>query len=214
VYTVEFQKRGLPHAHILIILSGRQHTWQEVDSVVCAEIPDQQKYPRLFDVVTTSMLHGRCGPRSVCFNDGRCTMGFPKAFCRQTTMGEDSYPNYRHRSPTEGGRTFQKFDHGQSTTVDNQWVVPYNPYLLLRYNCHINVEYCASVKAVKYLYKYIFKGHDRAVVSISADESSLTVNDKVTDEIKNYVDCRYIGAMEGAWRIFHFPLQDSLDSRP
>jgi hypothetical protein len=47
VYTVEFQKRGLPHAHILLILSGRQHTWQEVDRVVCAEIPDKEKYPRL-----------------------------------------------------------------------------------------------------------------------------------------------------------------------
>jgi hypothetical protein len=25
------------------------------------------------------------------------------------------------------------------------------------YNCHINVEICSSIKAVKYLYKYIYK---------------------------------------------------------
>jgi len=85
--------------------------------------------------------------------------------------------------------------------------MPYNA-LLLRYTAHVNVEYCASVKAVKYLYKYIFKGHDRAVVSVTADKSSLTVDGSITDEITNYVDCRYIGAMEGVWRIFHFPLQD------
>ena len=36
VQTIEFQKRGLPHAHMLFILSGRQHCWQEVDRLVCA----------------------------------------------------------------------------------------------------------------------------------------------------------------------------------
>jgi len=123
-------------------------------------------------------------------------------------MGDDSYPLYRRRSPEDGGKTFTKYVRGQATLIDNRYVVPYNAYLLLRYNAHINVEYCASIKAVKYLYKYIFKGHDRAVVSLSHDKSSLTVNDAVTDEIKNYIDCRYIGAMEGAWRIFHFPLHD------
>ncbi len=45
---------------------------------------------------------------------------------------------------------------------DNRWVVPYNPYLSLLFNCHINVEVCTFVTAVKYLYKYIYKGHDRA----------------------------------------------------
>ena len=67
---------------------------------------------------------------------------------------------------------------------------------------------CASVKAVKYLYKYIFKGHDRAVVAISPDKTALAVDEHVTDEIKNYIDCRYIGAMEAVWRIFHFQLHD------
>jgi hypothetical protein len=41
-------------------------------------------------------------------------------------------------------------------------VVPYNSYLSLLFNCHINVEVCTSVAAVKYLYKYVYKGHDRA----------------------------------------------------
>jgi hypothetical protein len=43
--------------------------------------------------------------------------------------------------------------------------VPYNPYLLRLFNCHINVEACGSIKAVKYLFKYIYKGHDRASVA-------------------------------------------------
>jgi len=208
VQTIEFQKRGLPHAHMLFILSGRQHCWQEVDSFVCAELPDPAVHPRLFEIVTNCMLHGVCGPASSCYKDGHCSKGFPKPFRRQTSMGDDSYPLYRRRSPEDGGKTFTKYNRGQATVVDNRWVVPYNAYLLLRYNSHVNVQYCASVKAVKYLYKYIFKGHDRAVIAITADNSSLAVDSSVTDEIRNYVDCRYIGAMEAVWRIFHFPLHD------
>jgi hypothetical protein len=42
--------------------------------------------------------------------------------------------------------------------MDNRWVVPYNPYLLQYFNYHINVEACGSIKAVKYLFKYLYKG--------------------------------------------------------
>jgi hypothetical protein len=59
------------------------------------------------------------------------------------------------------------------------------------------------------LYNYRGKGDDRAVISLTADGISLSIDDYITDKIKNYVDCRYIGAMEGALRIFHCPWHDS-----
>ena len=42
LYVVEFQKRGLPHSHILIILdeNGKLKTPEDYDHVVCAELPD------------------------------------------------------------------------------------------------------------------------------------------------------------------------------
>jgi hypothetical protein len=45
--TVEFQKRGLPHAHILLILSesDRQVSEEQYDSYVCAEIPNPAHTP-------------------------------------------------------------------------------------------------------------------------------------------------------------------------
>lgn len=46
------------------------------------------------------------------------------------------------------------------------------------------------------------------MVAISPDKTALAVDEHVTDEIKNYIDCRYIGAMEAVWRIFHFQLHD------
>jgi hypothetical protein len=49
VHTIEFQKRGLPHAHILIIIKTefRPRTPQDVDRVVSAEFPDREEDPTL-----------------------------------------------------------------------------------------------------------------------------------------------------------------------
>ena len=56
--------------------------------------------------------------------------------------------------------------------IDNRSVVPYNSYLTRRYRAHINVEVCSSLKVVKYLYKYIFKGTDRTRRYLSPPESA------------------------------------------
>jgi hypothetical protein len=82
--------------------------------------------------------------------------------------------------------------------------VPYNPYLCARYDAHINVEICSSVKAVKYIYKYIFKGHDRALVEVRSGPEL----EEDRDEIRQYLNCRYVSACEAAWRLFAFRLHD------
>ena len=56
----------------------------------------------------------------------------------------------------------------------NDMVVPYNPALLLKYNCHINVEVVSTIRAVKYQYKYVLKGGTRAAVTTTA--TSLAAN--------------------------------------
>lgn len=45
-----------------------------------------------------------------------------------------------------------EFDNGKRK-ADCGFVVPYNPYLLKKFNCHMNVEVCSGIRAVKYLYK-------------------------------------------------------------
>ncbi|KAK1360464.1 hypothetical protein POM88_044938 [Heracleum sosnowskyi] len=44
VYTVEFQKHGLPHAHIVLWLADadKLKTPEDIDTIICAEIPDKE----------------------------------------------------------------------------------------------------------------------------------------------------------------------------
>jgi len=47
MYVIEFQKRGLPHAHILLILENesKPRNSDDYDSLVSAQIPDPKKTP-------------------------------------------------------------------------------------------------------------------------------------------------------------------------
>ena len=57
------KKRGLPHAHILIILqeNSKPNDPQRIDEIVCAEIPSERDYPALNEIVKMCMLHKPCG---------------------------------------------------------------------------------------------------------------------------------------------------------
>ena len=75
MYSIEWQKRGLPHAHILIWLKTKIMP-DQIDSTIRAEIPNPEEDPLLFEIVTKNMVHGPCGalnPRASCMVDGKCT---------------------------------------------------------------------------------------------------------------------------------------------
>ncbi|XP_057453106.1 uncharacterized protein LOC130744967 [Lotus japonicus] len=197
MYTIEFQKRGLPHAHILLWLSKENKlvTTSDIDKCISAEIPDPILYPKLNNVVSTYMLHGPCGSghyKSPCMTDGKCSKFFPKKFQESTIIDDDGYPVYKRR---DTGVYVDK----KGIRMDNSFVVPYNPQLLMLYNGHINVEYCNKSNAIKYLFKYVSKGPDRVNVEISNQNKDCTETE-VKDEIKQYYDCRYLTPCEAVWR--------------
>nr|XP_027118300.1 uncharacterized protein LOC113735497 [Coffea arabica] len=201
VYVIEFQKRGFPHAHLLLILKPGHKLLnpESYDKIVCAELPDKDRYPHLYSLVIKHMIHGPCGAMDKscpCMRDGTCKNRYPKNFCAQTTHGEDTYPYYRRR---DDGKSIKV----RRFTLDNRWVVPYNPYLLALFDCHINVEICSTLKLVKYLYKYVFKGHDLVSFKIISCES---VND--IDEIRDFQKGRWVSPPEAFWRIYEFKLNE------
>ena len=86
--------------------------------------------------------------------------------------------------------------------VDNTNVVPHSPYFLRKYCCHINLESVISMKSIKYVYKYIYKGHDRATMRFGMSE----------DEVKLYLDARYISACKALWRMYQFHMHQETPS--
>ncbi len=223
----EDQKRGLPHSHILLIMADadKPRVPSDIDRVVCTEIPDSTKNPELYNIVTKHMCHGPCGPvnpHSPCMasNDQikTCQKHFPKDFQTHTVLTNGTYPDYRRRSPEDGGRTHKmtvktrEFDtatnkmkvKSQEFTADNRWIVPYNPFLSLKYNAHLNVEVVISVSCVKYLYKYTCKGSDKVMVRLANGEE----RDITNDEVERYVTARYISASEAYWRMFEFKISN------
>ena len=224
MYTIEFQKRGLPHAHCLFILEHncKPKTNQEIDNTISAEIPDPVLHPELYATITKTMVHGPCGalnPNAPCMVDGVCSKLYPKNICEETKENDDGYPEYRRRINMHTCQVKVKMKQKDPNkkynynliTVDNSWIVPYNPYLSLKYNCHINAEVCSSVQAVKYIFKYIYKGPDKAQTVFQPIAPPVDQT-KDVDEITEFVDARYISAIEGCWHIFHFAMHDKSPS--
>ena len=81
----------------------------------------------------------------------------------------------------------------QEQTADNQLVVPYNPFLSVRYQTHINMEVVYCVDTVKYLYKYICMRCDVVVFTVQ-DSSGQEVTMK--DVVETFDNMRYISVRE------------------
>ncbi|XP_057418166.1 uncharacterized protein LOC130712347 [Lotus japonicus] len=73
-----------------------------------------------------------------------------------------------------------------------RYVVPYNPTLLMRYQAHINVEYCNKSNAIKYLFKYINKGANRAMLEISQKDNDAQAKEPVDEGCTSYRSIRTV----------------------
>ena len=232
VHTTEFQKRGLPHIHILVFLAAphKIHDVVGADRIVSAQFPNPETEPLLYATVTKTMVHGPCGrdhPHAKCMVNGACSKWYPKDFLEHTLFGEDGYPQYARPN---NGRVFT--NHAGHTYTNHD--VPHNPYLSAKYDCHINVEVCASIKAVKYIHKYIYKGPDMATVRVGQTDEPQGAQrgnnarrrrnpqqggnaqgqgeGETLNEVEQYLSARYIGPVEACWRLFEFAMHLELPS--
>ncbi|XP_010534679.1 PREDICTED: uncharacterized protein LOC104810180 [Tarenaya hassleriana] len=165
IYTIEFQKRGLPHAHILIWLDPmyKSPTANDIDHLISAELPDKETDFEGFKLVEQHMMHGPCGldrPRSPCMEKGICTKRYPRPYTEHTTVDKSGYIIYRRR------KDMSRFVMKGDVRLDNRFVVPHNLAILKKYKAHINVEWCSKSTAIKYLFKYITKGVDKTTIII------------------------------------------------
>jgi hypothetical protein len=194
VWRIEWQARGLPHVHLLVILANPIRTARQIDAIVCAEVPDPSLFPELYSIVQEFQIHTPCDrdTSSGCRDNPKklCKRHFPKEMSRETVWMSNRYPKYRRR-----GRFFCDVK-GRLTSDD--WVVPFNSFLSLKYRAHCNVEIASSIKSFKYVYKYVLKTPDTAVISIN--------------EIQAHLSGRLLSAAEAVWRLLDLPLHKEYPS--
>jgi len=158
MHVIEFQKRGKPHAHIVIRLVGSETDMPKapaaVDALINARLPVVEKdcactacsaapkapclQVRKLAAVQKHMMH-KCA-KGVCLpKEGPqvCKRGYAKAPCAATMYDDGGYPIYRRG-------------------VGDEFIVPHNLDMLLKYDCHINVELCSTVC----VHKYMLSGYD------------------------------------------------------
>jgi len=208
LHTIEFQKRGLPHAHILVWQKkedDRVVTPAFINSYISAEIPDPVQDPLGYALVAEFMMHGPCGvdgPKCPCMKKGFCSKKFPKPFQDETTIDESGFPLYRW---PDNGRFVMK----NNVRLDNRHVVPYNMLILKKWQAHINVEWCNKTYVIKYLYKYVTKGPDKLNTLF---ENIRRDGDQDVDEIKEYRECRYIVDYDSFWRVYGYDIHGKTPS--
>ncbi|XP_057720315.1 uncharacterized protein LOC130934798 [Arachis stenosperma] len=78
VCTVEFQKRGLLHAHILLFMSNefKPQTPDDIDKHITAEIPYENERPNLHGAVQNYMVHGPCVKKRECVLDNKFIVSY------------------------------------------------------------------------------------------------------------------------------------------
>lgn len=107
----------------------------QIDQLILLELSDPIRYPKFFGVVSTYMIYGQCGrtfSRSSCIKDGYCTKYYPKTFNSTTVIKDSRYSSYRR----------QDIEVITEKKMSNRNVIPYNTYLLMSYQPHVNIESC------------------------------------------------------------------------
>ena len=137
------------------------------------------------------MTHGRdhlTRETSRCWKGTKCIYGFPHPITSSTSVDDDGRVHYIHK------------------TEEDRWIAPHIPELIDELDCHIFVNVVFTVAVFTYLYKYLYKGPDRTQFQLNHTE-----HDHV-DELKDYVEGRYLSAHEAAWRILGFHITSKTPS--
>ena len=102
MYVIEYQHRGLPHAHIVVQSDGlksltREEEGEWIDTNISASMPERHEDPQLFELVKKFMVHKCSTDVNGCLDkDGHCTKHFDDTFPNEkTTFDSRGFPQYK-----------------------------------------------------------------------------------------------------------------------
>ncbi|CAM9250899.1 unnamed protein product, partial [Laminaria digitata] len=207
----EFQKRGLVQGHLVIKFEGLSpEARHELDTWIWMTLPDESiAGGKLCEKVIKYMINQKCGefnPNAACmttcsktkrkFCSKHCPQAFAYTLSTKTSSGR---AEYRRIDNGDKATIKQRNGNGEyvENDVDNRYVVPYNTWLLMKYDCHSCVDLVTAKVVVAYLYKYCFKGKDMAKAKVLFEGY----------ENKAYRSIRYISSSEAMWRMCGYDMQ-------
>ncbi len=76
-----------------------------------------------------------------------CTKHYPMQFRKASVEGDDGRAEYRRRGHKNKAQSVKSKFRKQKIKVTNRNVVPYNPALLMKYQCHMNLEIASAKDA-------------------------------------------------------------------
>jgi hypothetical protein len=142
IRVIEYQHRGLPHAHIVFRLKDVEFANVDeeiefIDKYFCAEVPSEDDDPEYHALVMRYMIHRHSTGVNGCRrkNGKGCKKGFTKTSIGPSGIDENGYPYYR-----------------RSKDIDKS-VVVHNREILLDWNGHACLEFATSTNTLMYLYK-------------------------------------------------------------
>ena len=130
---------------------------------------------------------------SRCRKGNKCIYGFPMPITTDTYIDDDGRVHFRRRS------------------MEDLWIASHIPEIIDELDCHIFVDIAFTVTVFMYLYKYMFKGPDHSFFHIPHPQELSNPTEPI-NEIKDYIDGRYLSAPEAAWRILGFHLTNKIPS--
>uniref|UniRef100_A0A914NGS9 ATP-dependent DNA helicase n=1 Tax=Meloidogyne incognita TaxID=6306 RepID=A0A914NGS9_MELIC len=202
--SMEFQKRiGGPHLHRVFCVDT-EATPENIDGLIWAHIPEKPAdsdksawanfIRKVLELLPKFQIHD-CGEHCKGSN-GRCLKGFPKPYSRTTILHANKPAEYKRPSPEDGGQTLTLKYGSTDTTYTNSRIVPYNPYILVMFECHHNLEYAyGQSDNLKYALKYPFKGPSFSYIKCQDGTVSI-------DEPAQYARMLYRSPPEAHCRIY------------
>ena len=143
---IEFQKRGYPHAHILITFKNAgPDALNEIDQWVWAQLPSENIADgKLREKVIKFMIHQPCGAENVnapCMQTNKdtgrkcCNKYYPQPFRSVATISDRTGRAEYKRTDSGDKPTIRLRVNGRwkDVKIGNEWVVPYSPILLMMF---------------------------------------------------------------------------------
>jgi hypothetical protein len=222
-YRLEYQNRGSPHVHFVVWLKDKRNMCQHVSARVPQPpnglVTDEQKeiFRKLVEYVQLYQTHTcnkfctaktRRNAKAMADHDAsdnketqdsKDSKGQQQDITMESVHScKDSFPiplSEHCQIDTKSGRvTYRR------VIPADQWIIPYNPLLLLLWQGKTNVQVCTTARIIRYLVKYLTKTEP----IFSAEIIDPKKKAYLSSEAGKHIYGRLVGAPEVIMRLLSY----------